>query len=108
MQRRDDLPVYGPSHLLDKKDGLPGTAASRGAAGIGRSAAASGTGFSTSMRRGDDRIVSGQKLCQILAPALLAAQGFLSFQNKKFIRLTTLLTTVLINRHIFSFTFANI
>jgi len=43
--------------------------------------------------------VSGQKLCQILAPALLAAQWFLSSQNKKLIHLTALLTTVLINRH---------
>jgi hypothetical protein len=48
--------------------------------------------------------VSGQKLCKILTPALFAAQGFLSFQNKKFIRLTAFLTTVFINRHIFSFT----
>jgi len=56
------------------------------------------------MRRGDDCIVSGQKLCQILTPALLAAHWFLSFQNQKFINLTTLITTVLINRHIFSFT----
>ena len=59
------------------------------------------------MRRGDDRIVGGQKLCQILTPALLAAQGFLSFQNKKFIRLTAFLTTVFINRHIVSFTFTD-
>ena len=56
------------------------------------------------MRRGDDCIVSGQKLCEILTPALLAAQGFLSFQNKKFIHLTALLTAVFVNRHIFSFT----
>jgi hypothetical protein len=48
--------------------------------------------------------VSGQKLCEILTPALLAAHWFLSFQNQKFINLTTLLTTVFINRHIFSFT----
>jgi len=52
-------------------------------------------------------MVSGQKLCEILTPALLAAQHFLSFQNKKFIRLTAFLATVLINRHIFSFMFAN-
>ena len=48
--------------------------------------------------------MGGQKLCQILASALLATQWFLSFQDKKFIRLTTLLTTVLINWHISSFT----
>ena len=53
------------------------------------------------MRRGDDCIVSGQKLCQILTPALLAAQRLLSFHNKKFIRLAALLTTVFINRHNF-------
>jgi hypothetical protein len=51
--------------------------------------------------------VSGQKFCQILTPALLAAQRLLSFHNKKFIRLAALLTTVFINRHIFSFTFAD-
>ena len=56
------------------------------------------------MRRGDDCIVSGQKLCQILTPALPAVQGFLSFQNKKFIHFTAFLTTVFINRHIVSFT----
>ncbi len=81
------------------KDGLPGAAASRGPARIGRAATASGPGFGTPMRRGDDRIVSGQKLCQILAPALLAAQEFLSSQNKKLIRLAALLTAILINRH---------
>ena len=56
------------------------------------------------MRRSNDCIVSGQKLCQILTPALLAVQWFLSFQDKKFIRLAALFATVLINRHIFSFT----
>ena len=50
--------------------------------------------------------MSGQKLCQILAPALLAEQRLLSFQNEKFVHLAALLTTVLINRHIFSFPFA--
>ena len=43
--------------------------------------------------------MSGQKLGQILSPALLALHWFLSFQNQKFINLTALLTTVLINRH---------
>ena len=48
--------------------------------------------------------MGGQKLCQILTPALLAAQCFLFFQDKKFIGLAALLATVLINWHIFSFT----
>jgi hypothetical protein len=51
--------------------------------------------------------VSGQKFCQIFAPALLAAQCLLPFQNKKFVHLAALLATVLIYRHTFSFMFAD-
>ena len=52
--------------------------------------------------------MGGQKLCQILTPALLAAQCFLFFQDKKFIGLAALLATVLIYRHVFSFMFADV
>ena len=45
-----------------------------------------------------------QQLRQILAPALFASEFLLLSYNEKLILLTTPLTTVLINRHIFSFT----
>jgi len=47
--------------------------------------------------------MSGQQLRQIPASALLAEQLILFSYNKKFIYLTTLLTTVFVNWHIFSF-----
>ena len=52
--------------------------------------------------------MSGQKLRQIFAPALLAVQCLLPFQNKKFVHLAALLATVLIYRHVFSFMFADV
>ena len=48
-----------------------------------------------------------QQLRQILAPALFASAFLLLSYNEKLILLTTPLTAVFINRHIFSFAFAD-
>ncbi len=85
---------------------LPRTATPRCAARIRCAATASRTGFRRSSRRVVGCIMGRQQLRQILAPAVFASEFLLSFQNKKFIHLATLLTTVFINRHIFSFPFA--
>lgn len=79
---------------------LPRTATPRCAARIGCAATASRAGFRRSSRRAVGYIMGRQQLRQILAPALFASEFLLSFQNKKFIHLAALLTTVFINRHI--------